>query len=195
MKENPKQKTDKEFQIPVADASSNPWAVVVVLFDADSTRRAMEGSRRAKDFTSFAISKGVVGFLRIDYVFVTPTVLLKRHRQVMVFVWAEEFFRFVRDFLMFKFMQQINLSLILTKVLLIKIRPQRLRVWNPTVLIHTRQNPWVGERCVVQHQDAHHKAEAVETEDAYFGYAVDYFIVGKEDCVIYAEESRNHNHC
>ena len=80
MKKYPKQKTDKEFQISVADASSNPRTVMIMLLDADTTRRAVKRARWSKDLAGLAIPQSVVGFLRVDDIFVTPAVLLERHR-------------------------------------------------------------------------------------------------------------------
>lgn len=56
----PKQETYKPLQIPISDTSSNPWAMMIMILDADSTLIAMERSWWSNNITRAAITKLVV---------------------------------------------------------------------------------------------------------------------------------------
>ena len=60
MKSGEKKKTQEVLEIPVSDAITNPWAMMIMDLNTDSTLTAVEGSWGSEHVASIAITKLIV---------------------------------------------------------------------------------------------------------------------------------------
>ena len=85
------EKRNEIFEVSISDACTNPWTMMVMCLDTDTTLTAMKGSWRSQMIASVAITQLIMSFLLIYFYCSLSSYVTFFNRQIFKFFEAVKF--------------------------------------------------------------------------------------------------------